>query len=152
VYSEDAIAKLTLFAPRHGREGARRIELLDGAFRSLANDLRGPSVGPALAILARHVCDVGDEPWATVHRTLAAALPSEARSSFMTTADQLRAEGRAAGQLEALRDSLRDLLAERFGTLDAASQQRIERADVETLRRWIRRFVNAPSVAALLQG
>lgn len=148
---EDAIAKLTLFALRHGREGARLTELLVGAFRALEEDLRGPSIGSAVAMLARYVCDVGDEPWSTVRRSLAASLPSEARSSFMTTADQLRAEGRAAGQLETLRDCLRDLLAERFGPVDAAALQRIKRARADMLRRWIREFVHATSAEALLK-
>jgi hypothetical protein len=153
---EDAIAKLTLFALRHGREGARLTELMIRAFQALAADLRGPSVGPALAMLARYVAHVTDEPWRAVRTSLAASLPPEVRSSFMTLADQLRAEGhakgRAAGQIEALRDCLRDLLAARFGSVDAAVQKRIERARADALRRWIREFVHATSVEALLKS
>lgn len=149
---EDAIAKLTLFALRHGREGARLTELLIGAFQALADDLRGPSVGPALAMLARYVADVTDEPWRAVRASLGASLPSEVRSTFMTLADQLRAEGRAAGEIGALRDCLRDLLIARFGPVDAVAQQQIARAGADALRRWIREFVHAPSVEALLKS
>lgn len=147
---EDAVVKLTLLALRHGRAGERLVELLIGAFDSLANDLRGPGAAKALEMLARYVCHASPEPAAAMRRVAAATLPDYVRSPFMTLADNLRAEGRAAGELRALREMLGELLAERFGSIDGAATAALDGADAGTLRRWIRKFVRANSVAELL--
>lgn len=151
---EDAVVKLTLLALRHGRAGERLVELLIGAFEALANDLRGPGAAKALEMLARYVCNASPEPAAALRRVAAAALPDYVRSPFMTLADNLRAEGRAegraAGELRALREMLGELLVERFGPLDETAHATLDGADAGTLRRWIRQFVRANSVAELL--
>ncbi|MBL8842130.1 MAG: Rpn family recombination-promoting nuclease/putative transposase [Planctomycetes bacterium] len=154
VRGEDAVVKLTLLALRHGRAGERLVELLIGAFEALANDLRGSGAAKALEMLARYVCNASPEPATALRRVAAAALPHHVRSPFMTLADNLRAEGRAegraAGELRALREMLGELLAERFGPLDGAAIGALDGADAGTLRRWIRQFVRANSVAELL--
>lgn len=65
---------------------------------------------------------------------------------------EARAEGRARGREEGLRDSLTDLLIAAFGEVPAESAARIAAADVELLRRWIRRTRDAESVADVLDG
>lgn len=150
----DAIARLTLLALRNGRDRDGFFPRLITAIRALATNLRGPEAPSALAALASYVCHVGDAPLALVRDTIAAALPPEVRSPFMTIADQLKAEGRtegrAEGALAAQRESLSLVLESRFGPLDAAVRARIAAADGEQLLRWIRRCAVAPSVAEAL--
>lgn len=145
----DVIARLNWFALRHGREDGAVIERMIGALRALAADLRGPAVVPALARLARYVCDVSDEPPAAVHRVLAAAVPIEARSPFMKLSDALRAEGRTEGRTQAFRENLLEQLAIRFGAVDDAVRKRVEEAGCDRLQGWLRRVVVATTVEAV---
>ncbi|MBL8842727.1 MAG: Rpn family recombination-promoting nuclease/putative transposase [Planctomycetes bacterium] len=156
----DAIARLALLALRTGRDREGFFPRLVAAIRALAANLRGPEAPSALAALASYVCHVGDAPLALVRDTIAAALPPEVRSPFMTIAEQLKAEGRVEGRAEgrtegalaAQRESLSVVLESRFGPLDAAVRARIAAADGEQLLRWIRRCAVAPSVADALGG
>lgn len=103
--------------------------------------------------LYRYVCDVSDEPLATVKQAFATALTPASRSSFMTIADQLRAEGRvegrAEGQLAALRESLVELLEVKFGAVGLHERERIAAAEAAALRGWLRRLLDAPTVSAI---
>lgn len=146
----DAVARLTLLALRNGRDRDGFFPRLIAAIRALEGDLRSPAAPSALAALASYVCDVGDAPLAQVRDTIAAALPPEVRSPFMTIAEQLKAEGRSEGAAAAQRESLTLVLESRFGPLDAADRARIAAADSDRLLRWIRRSGTAPSVAAAL--
>lgn len=150
----DAIARLTLLALRNGRDREGFFPRLIAAIRALQGDLRSPDAASALAALASYVCHVGDAPLAQVRDTMAAALPPEVRSPFMTIAEQLKAEGRAEGLSEgattAQRESLTLVFEARFGPLDAADRTRIAAAGSEQLLRWIRRSGTAPSVAAAM--
>lgn len=148
----DAIARLAWLALRNGRDHPRLLTHLTAAIRHLEADLRGPATLPALVQLYRYVCDVSDEPWAAVKDAFAAALTPASRSSFMTIADQLRAEGRIEGRVEALRESLLELLQVKFGEVDAATRARITAAESESLRRWLRRLLEAATLPAVFEG
>lgn len=158
---EDAIAKLALVALRRGRDGEGLVARIADALGALADDLRGPSVGPALERLARYVCLASEEPAAAVRRLIVAAVAPEVRRPFMNLADALRAEGKAlgkaegkaegkaAGELLALRSMLRLQLTERFGSEAERQGARIDGADAATLREWLRRFATASTLAAV---
>lgn len=141
----DAIARLTLLALRHARAKPRLADHVAAAMATLRDDLRGPSTVPALAQLVRYVLEVGEGPPANVRATLAAALHPDQRSSVMSTADLLRAEGR----VEARRETLQEILEIRFGAIDQSLRERIATASIEQLVVWIRRSAVANSVASV---
>ena len=62
----------------------------------------------------------------------------------MSTADMLRAEARL--------ESLLDLIEVKFGPVDAATRERIERATNEQVIAWLRRVVVAPTIEAVFAG
>lgn len=67
-----------------------------------------------------------------------------------SVAEQLRQEGFQLGlqqSLEALRETLRVVLAQRFGQLDAGYDERIEAADMAELHRLIQRVMLATQLA-----
>ena len=60
---------------------------------------------------------------------------------------QGRQEGRQEGQTELVLT----LLESKFGTLSQADRQRVESADVETLREWVKRILNAEKIEDILE-
>ena len=140
-----AIGRLTLIALRNGRIGVGLAEHLARFLRALRDDLRGPSLVPALSQLVSYVLAVGEGEPRHVRATLIAALPDEQRSDVMTTADMLRAEG----VLEGWRECLIGLLEARFGTLSQEGRRRIEEAELAALRRWQARALGATDEKAL---
>ncbi len=146
----DGIARVVLVALHDANVKPHLFIHVAAAIKAVQRDLRGPGLVQALARLVRYVLDVCKDPPDKVRAALAAALPSTYRSPVMTTADQLRAqgktEGRTEGQLEARREDLLDLLSIRFGPLGVTARRRIEKAKLEQLSRWLRRGVIARSV------
>ncbi len=146
-----AIGRLTLIALRNGRIEIGLADLVARFLRALHDDLRGPSVVPALSQLISYVLAVGEGKPRQVRATLAAALPDEHRSDVMTTADMLRAEGRAEGKaegkaeglIEGWRASLLGLVEARFGAISPEARERIAAAKLAQLRRWQRRVLSA---------
>ena len=133
----DAIARLALVALRCSRSRPRLFEHVANVMQRLDSELRGPAGIPSLARLARHVLEVDDSPPEVVRSAIAAAVSREFRSSVMSTADMLRAEGR----LEARRESLLELLEVKFGSLRPAFRARVEQASLEQSTAWMRRVV-----------
>ncbi len=146
-----AIGRLALIVLRSGRSGPRLAEHLAGFLRELRDDLRGPGVVPALTRLAGYVLAVGEGAPRKVRATLAAALLTEHRSDVMTTAEMLRAEGKAEGLLEGWRACVAGLLEIRFGALSPDAQRRVEAAGVTTLQRFQRRVLIAQDEAELFR-
>ena len=144
----DAITRLTLVALRSSRSLPRLFEHVATVMQTLASELRGPAVVPALARLARYVLEVGGSPPEAIRSAFAAALSHEIRSSVMSTADMLRAEGR----LEARRQSLLEQLEVKFGPVDPATRARVEQGTLEQLIAWARRFVVAASIEEVFAG
>jgi hypothetical protein len=116
--------------------------------QALQSELRGPAVVPALARLARYVFEVDDSPPDVIRSAFTAALSSEIRSSVMSTADMLRAEG----ALEARREILLEQLEIKFGPVDPAIRSRVEQAPLEKLTAWMRRFVVASTVGEVFEA
>jgi hypothetical protein len=138
----DAVSRLTLVALHGSRDRRPLFEHVAEAMRELEPELRaGAAIGP-LARITRYVLSVDDSRPDQIRTALAAALSTETRSSVMTAADQLRAEGR----LEARRETLLEILESKFGSVDPSVRRRIESGALEQLVVWIRRVVGARSV------
>ena len=144
----DAIGRLALIALRSSRIRPRLFVHVASVMQALQSELRGPAVVPALARLARYVFEVDDSPPDVIRSAFTAALSSEIRSSVMSTADMLRAEGR----LEARRESLLELLEIKFGPVDRAVRSRIESASLEQVTAWMRRFVIVSTLGAVFEA
>ena len=143
-----AVVKLMLIALRNSRFHPRLHELVADVIALHREELLRPEAEPALQRLVRYVLQVDHAPPTTIRAALKAALRTEARSSVMVTAaDVLRAEGR----LEARREDLIELLRARFGAMDEADRTRIESADEESLKEWLRRAAVAPTLHAVFE-
>ncbi|MFB9242753.1 Rpn family recombination-promoting nuclease/putative transposase [Massilia antarctica] len=64
-------------------------------------------------------------------------------------AEKAKEDGKAEGQVIALRGMLGSLLRNRFGQLPAAAMQRIAQASQAELEQWFERILNAPSMQAV---
>ncbi len=64
----------------------------------------------------------------------------------MSTAERLRNEGKVLGKAEGKADTLRRLLARRFGQVPEAIARRIEAGALEDLDRWTDRILDAASI------
>lgn len=64
---------------------------------------------------------------------------------------EARQEAREEARRESVASMLCLLLEERFGPLVPATRKIVESADEATLQRWIKRFVTAPSLTAVLE-
>jgi len=62
-----------------------------------------------------------------------------------------RAEGRAEGQRLGMAKTLKNLIRRRFGAPPAWADDRVDRADVDTLERWTYRVLDATSLEDVLQ-
>jgi hypothetical protein len=143
----DAIARLALIALRSSRSRPRLLEHVASVMQSLESELRGPAVVPALARLARYVFEVDDSALEVIRSAFTAALSPEIRSSVMSTADMLRAEG----ALEACREVLLEQLEIKFGPVDPAVRVRVEQAPLEQLTAWMHRIVVVATVAEVFE-
>ena len=144
----DAVARLALVALRSSRILPRLFEHVARVMQALESELRGPAVMPALARLARYVFEVDDSPPEVVRSAFTAALPREIRSSVMTTADMLRAEGR----LEGRREILLEQLEIKFGPVDPTVRVRVQQAPLEKLTAWTRRIVVVATVGEVFEA
>ena len=70
------------------------------------------------------------------------------RLAFMSTADQLRAEG----ALEVLREILLKQLEIKFGRVDRSMCARVEQAPLDQLKAWMRRIVVVATVGEVFEG
>jgi predicted transposase YdaD len=88
---------------------------------------------------------------------LAAQIGPEAEEVYMSTADMLRAEGRAAGLAEGRAEGRAEhaarvlvrLLTRKFGTVPDEARRRIDAAPLERLDIWSERVLDAPTLDAV---
>lgn len=143
--ASEAIVRLTLLALRNGRLRPRLFVLVASAMAALRNELRGPTVGSALALLARYSFELDEAPPAVIQAAFDAALVPEHRSEVMVTAaDVLRAEGR--------REALLDQLEVKFGQVEPAVRARVEQASNEQVIAWLRRVVVVSTLGDVFKG
>jgi len=116
--------------------------------QAFESELPGPAVFSALARLARYVFGFDDSPPEVVRSAFIAALSREIRSSMMSTADLLRAEGR----LEARREGLLELLEIKFGSVASALRVCVEQAPLEHVILWLHRVVVVRTLEEVFEG
>jgi hypothetical protein len=96
-----------------------------------------------LEAVATYIMSVGETLAAQIE-PLIDQLGPEAKETWMTTADMLRAEGEARG--EARGEALTDLLREKFRTLSADVVAKVRAASVDEIRKWNRRVLTAKTI------
>lgn len=74
----------------------------------------------------------------------------EHTEEIVTIADILRAQGFERGEQQGVRDTLLDLLGERFGAPPEEVLERIRTVTLSELCLWARRVVTAPTLADVL--
>ena len=67
----------------------------------------------------------------------------------MTTAEKLRAEGRAEGELKGRAEVLLDLLAMKFPQVPAAIRETVRGASMPQLDLWTQRILSATTLAEI---
>jgi len=103
--------------------------------------LDGPDGYQEFIALIIYTERVSEAPASELHE-LAASLGQDAEEAYMTTADMLRAEGRAQGRAE----TLVDMLTVKFGSLSDSVTQLVNVASSEQLRAWTLRTLTAETL------
>jgi hypothetical protein len=100
--------------------------------------------------LLRYIELVGEAPTDQLHK-LIAALGPEAEEAYVTTAEMLRAEGRAEGEARGRAEALVQLLALKFGQLPQAALDTVRAASTDRLETWIARVLTADTLDEVLR-
>jgi hypothetical protein len=135
--------RLLRIVPSHTGDATAAIDADDiDDFRDLQ---RYPDWRELMTAFLTYIESGGETP---LHRlaSLAAQIGPEAEEIYMTTADMLRAEGRAE---EAAKLLVR-LLTRKFGPVPDAVRERIDSATLEQLEIWSDRVLDAPTLDELL--
>jgi predicted transposase YdaD len=102
-----------------------------------------------LAALFAYIQLAGETPLEKLV-ALAARIGPEVEEVVVTTAEQLRAEGKTEGRAEGLAEGearvLVRLLTRRFGAVPGAVRQRIDTASLEQLEIWCDRVLDATTL------
>jgi hypothetical protein len=102
-----------------------------------------------LATLFAYIQSVGETPLDKLV-ALAARIGPEAKEVVVTTAEQLRAEGKTEGRAEGLAEGearvLVRQLTRKFGAVPGAVRQRIDTASLEQLETWCDRVLDATTL------
>jgi hypothetical protein len=93
---------------------------------------------------------VGEAPADELYK-LAATLGSEAEEAYVTTAEMLRAEGEARGEVRGRAEALMQLLTLKFGPLPEAARGAVHAASIEELETWTARVLTADTVDHVLR-
>lgn len=130
--------------------------LLDDLYRwsgDFQEILDGPNGVPDLITYLTYIEAVGDVP-ADELRDLFTDLGPKAEEAYMTTAEQLRTEGRAEGRTEGealgRADALLDLLDLKFGPLSPDVIDRVHAAPLDQITTWTRRILTAETLSDVL--
>ncbi len=148
--------RLALWVLRDARRPERLLTHLRSWAAAFVDAARARNGITALAQLVHYVQLVlGREHYQEFRAKLKELAPDVERQ-VMTILDMLeqesRAAGRAEGFLEAQRQVLLKQLRAKFGGLAESDVAKVERADVETLDRYLDRILTADSLAAVLGG
>lgn len=124
-------------APRNTDLGSDMLELID--------DLRALSTGPhpvsELQAVMTYILIVGDTTEDDLD-PLIEQLGPRAKEAIMTTAERLRAEGRAQG----LAETLIKLLTIKFGSIPDTTISTIRAATPDTVDTWLQRLITATTL------
>jgi len=109
-----------------------------------------------LALLLQYVLQTTPVKPTDVRQLIEGHLGEAGKEAYMLTgAEQLveqgRAEGRTEGRTECRAELLLLLLGNRFGPLDAPTQERIRTASFAQLEQWAVRMLTAPTLVDVLR-
>ena len=136
--------RVAILSLKHGRDQvAVRI-------RVLSPDGRAPAARDVLASVLRYILETSRTEPATLRELLARQVGREAAEEIMTTAEMLRREGEARGEVRGKRGALLLQLRQRFGRLSAAAVARIDNASAAELDVWFSRVLTASSLDDVL--
>ena len=122
------------------RAAPRRTDVagdLERSLDTLADALHGPDGTEILQALLAYIHSVTETSAQRLHEVMARLGP-EGEEVYMTTADMLRAEGRA--------ETLAQLLTLRFGALPDSVRARLREASTQQLTAWTERVLSATSL------
>jgi len=137
-------ARLALWLLRDARFD-RLERTLEAWNELLARQYRAPDGPEATATLFCYIHDVSD--YATVQALAEKITDPDLREAAMTSAQQLRQEGREEGR----RGAVLKQLKLKFGPLDEATRGRVAAADDATLDVYLERVLSAATLAAVLE-
>ena len=136
--------RVAILSLKHGRaQVAVRI-------RVLAPDGRAPAARDVLGSVLRYILETSRAEPATLRELLARQVGREAAEEIMTTAEMLRREGEARGEVKGKRGTLLLQLRQRFGRLPAAAVAQIDNAGAAELDVWAGRVLTASSLDEVL--
>lgn len=147
---------LTLWALRDARRPPRLLTSL-GRWASVMRAMAAAETGrEALMTIFRYLTlVVPDLTPEALHGTLASLAPEVEQIVMTTLAERWKAEGeargRAEGEIEGARGVLLRQLTLKFGALSTDHQERVLRADADTVQRWSLRILTAGSLGELLE-
>jgi hypothetical protein len=104
-----------------------------------------PGGGEAFIALLTYIELVSEVPASDLH-DLAASLGPDAEEAYMTTADMLRAEGRAEGEVRGLAKGLVRMLTVKFGPLPEDLAGKVHAASTSQVETWTDRAVTADTL------
>jgi Putative transposase, YhgA-like len=136
--------RVAVLSLKHGRD---QVEV---RIRVLAPDGRAPAARDVLASVLRYILETSQAEPATVRELLARQVGRAAAEEIMTTAELLRREGEARGEVKGKRETLLLLLRQRFGRLPAAAVARIDKAGAVELDAFSSRVLTASSLDDVL--
>jgi hypothetical protein len=121
--------------------------------RQWSGDLRAildrPDGTEEFAALLRYIELVSEAP-ADELRSLVAALGPDAEETYVTTAEMLRAEGRAEGEALGRSEALVQLLALKFGHLPRPALDTLHAASTSQIQTWTARVLTADTLEEVL--
>ena len=136
--------RVAILSLKHGRDQvAVRI-------RVLAPDGRAPAARDVLASVLRYILETSRAEPAALRELLARQVGREAAEEIMTTAEMLRREGKAQGEVTGKRSALLLQLRQRFGRLPAAATACVDSAGTADLDVWFSRVLTASSLDEVL--
>ena len=103
-----------------------------------------PDVLEALEVLTGYTMNTSEVERDRFRRYLSATLGKKAGEVVMTTAEKLRVEGR--------RETLLEMLEERFGVPSEETRVRVEGATLAQLKAWTRQILSASALEEVFAG
>ena len=138
--------QLTLWVLVHARNSDRLLDKLESIREAFVELFRQPRGRATFAALLRYISLVSDLPRDDLRQFVLRLGPPAEEVYMATIAEQYREEGRA----EALAQLVLELLTEKFGPLDDATEARLRAASAEDLGRYAKRVLDAATLDEVL--
>lgn len=143
------LARLSLIVLRHAQElrtakdPAETLRSLATSVRDLLQQVRDRT---GLIVVFRYMLEIMELRPEEGQAILVQTLPERVKEDVVTAADQLRAQGRAEGELKGMRRVLLRQLHARFQSVSAEIESRIASASEADLEAWTDRVLSAGTI------